>query len=339
MSKKIFYLGPYRHPSGYSRAALDDIVAINSLDKFDLYCHNIVMDSKEVDYSEEVKQIEKKGIPRNPDIVIQRNIPTTWYKTSKALCVGCYAWETDDVPHEFIPGLSIVDRVIVPTDYGESVTNRATNTPITVIPHRSEKFGSSEKFNLPLPRAFYKFYSIGEYTERKGWDDLVISYLSTFTSADPVALVIKTSSDRILNDIGNLKERMGRDNYPKIAVITNWMSDGDIEQLHNSCDCFVTASHGEGFCYPFVDALVNGKQVVAPSHSSFNDFSGYSEVTYSPNYCLGGSFYKKWYSVNKVHLGYEMQQAFNNRNKERELPNTKTSLVDVAEGWRNVLEK
>jgi glycosyltransferase involved in cell wall biosynthesis len=61
--------------------------------------------------------------------------------------------------------------------------------------------------------------------------------------------------------------------YPKIALITNKLTDDQINSLHCTADVFVTATHGESFCLPYFDALGFGKPCIVPKHTSFLDYT------------------------------------------------------------------
>lgn len=51
-------------------------------------------------------------------------------------------------------------------------------------------------------------------------------------------------------------------------------SDDAVGQLHNTSDCFVTASSSEGFCLPVLQSMACGVPVIAPSCSSFIELIG-----------------------------------------------------------------
>ena len=55
---------------------------------------------------------------------------------------------------------------------------------------------------------------------------------------------------------------------PRIALISETLDDGQMAAILGRSDCLVSASLGEGFGGPVVEALVAGRPVIAPRHTS-----------------------------------------------------------------------
>jgi glycosyltransferase involved in cell wall biosynthesis len=144
------------------------------------------------------------------------------------------------------------------------------------------KENADHKLNMQksIDRSF-KFYHVGEFVERKNLIDVVTAFNLAFRDNENVSLIIKTSvpgkssgeGQRIVKQALNQHKQMlnigqTRDEF----VITERLSDKDLIGLHNACDCFVMASHGEAFCRPAAEALVLGKTPIVTDHTGMTDF-------------------------------------------------------------------
>ena len=85
---KVLYLGHYKEGTGWSVAAINNILALNKQD-IDLVTRNVRL-TKEVEVPEEILELEKKDL-QNIDVCIQHVLPhhltaTTKFKKYSILC-------------------------------------------------------------------------------------------------------------------------------------------------------------------------------------------------------------------------------------------------------------
>jgi glycosyltransferase involved in cell wall biosynthesis len=67
------------------------------------------------------------------------------------------------------------------------------------------------------------------------------------------------------------------------AVIFAGRQERDIRDFYQLCDIFVTASIHEGFCMPVIEAMANGKPVVATDATALPDTVGNAGLLFQPN--------------------------------------------------------
>jgi len=67
------------------------------------------------------------------------------------------------------------------------------------------------------------------------------------------------------------------------AVIFTGRQERDIRDFYQLCDIFVTASIHEGFCMPVIEAMANGKPVVAADATALPDTVGNAGLLFKPN--------------------------------------------------------
>jgi glycosyltransferase involved in cell wall biosynthesis len=240
-----------------------------------------------------IKELEQNDL-NGVDIVIQHNLPSEFTYKGGVRNVGIFNYETTGFPNtNWRHHLNIMDDIVVSCNFQKAVVHHQCgpelNNRVHVINHPVDvsKFTKSyDKLDFGLPKNCTKFYTIAEYGRRKNFPALFLAYFSAFTSNDNVVLVIKThvphrdaqiASNEVKGMIDDLRRGMNRfcgpEWYPKVILMTEYMTDDQISQLHNSCDVFVTASHGETPCLPAIDALGFGNPIIAPNYGGFKDYT------------------------------------------------------------------
>jgi hypothetical protein len=58
----------------------------------------------------------------------------------------------------------------------------------------------------------------------------------------------------------------------KIIIITDYLSDEQMEQLTRASAYYVTTTRAEGYCLPVMNFLAAGRPVVSPCHSAISDY-------------------------------------------------------------------
>lgn len=165
--------------------------------------------------------------------------------------------------------INLYDIIITPSEIGKNIMiENGVIQPIIVIPNYYDP-------NV-IPNSFYSksdkftFYSESTGIIRKNIPNLLKYFLETFTAADNVRLVIKTSSDRV-NELNSILSKYK--DRPEVVIITKHLSDEDLESIMSNIDCYICLSHMEGFCIPIINALKWGKKVIALN----TEISGYGD--------------------------------------------------------------
>lgn len=344
---KIAYLGNFNELSGYSNAARETILALDEVG-IDVVPRYIKMTSSQKFYNKRIDELSKKDL-NNVDAVIQHNLPSEFAYKSGILNIGLYAWETNGFPNSnWSQHIKMMDMIIVPSKFVASVTQ---NKNTYVIPHPL----NTEKFSQPTTECGFssnkntlKFYTIGEYNKRKNIQNLLIAYFSTFDSVDNVLLVLKLNGDigkikEMINDIKfGLKRFSNPDRYPKVVLIHNFLTEQQIDSVHEHCDVFVSTSYGEGFCLPAAEAMGWGNMLLVPNSTAFTDFGYPFEhnmfVNVHETKCFGSvdslpylyTSDETWWSTDIVDLSSKMRYIYDTRidkeNKEERKTFVKNNL-------------
>lgn len=353
---KVAIFAPYDTGTGYSKIASEMILSLDSVG-IDVVPRSVRMTNTDGEVSERIKELEKNSL-LDVDVVIQYNLPSEFCYKGGVLNVGAFAYETSGFPNTtWKHSLRMMDLVICPCNYQRSVVIKEIGQDFlnktAVIPssYDTDLFDKEYKiFDFGVPKNCTKFYTIAELGRRKNIAGLIAAYYSEFSSDDNVLLVIKTHSssrdssayDSISKIIQELKVGISRfatnDRYPKIALITEYMSDNEIMSIHKSCDVFVTASHGESWCIPASDALGCGNLVIAPKTGAFKDYiignngilvDGQESSAFGVNSIPGlYSADETWFNVNIKELGKTMRSVY--INKDSITQETKENIKNYA---------
>ncbi len=138
----------------------------------------------------------------------------------------------------------------------------------------------------PLDRVLLKHdfvaLAIQSLAPRKGLQ-LLLDEWRTFVAANPdsnALLLLKLNFVHAHGIAGGpevhlrkLLDRYGfrEDEQVRIGLIHARLTDDQIHGLHQACDVYVSASLGEGFGGPIVEALQEGTPVIAPRHTGIGD--------------------------------------------------------------------
>lgn len=212
--------------------------------------------------------------------------------------IGSTVWETDRLPPKWLPWLDAVERVVVPCQWNREVfAASGIRRPVHVVPHICEADAAEEVAPLDLdPEGRFVFYSIGDWSSRKGMDRLVRAYLAAFNAKDPVLLAIKTTSQDLtwLTPVGSpwparwsmewLRWRSG--SRAPIRLLTGSFSERQLRALHARGDCYASLPNGEGWGLGMFDAAAAGKPVVTTGFGGPLDYLG-KDYPFLVNHRLG----------------------------------------------------
>jgi glycosyltransferase involved in cell wall biosynthesis len=186
--------------------------------------------------------------------------------------IGWSMWEATTLPRSWLPHLSLIDRLIVPTKGQVEVFRPDFKGPIDVIPYGIE-FENWTAIDRP-ERDTFTFVLWGRLSARKCPIELVECFWKAFGGdRDPnhvkdVRLILKTRQ----GDLGTGQIRY-RINDPRITVIDAEWDVSQMVQLAHDADCGVFLSHGEGFGLPAVQAMATGLPVILSDHSGQSEFA------------------------------------------------------------------
>lgn len=286
-----------------------------------------------------IENLEQYSGPTNTDFYL--HCPPYGRHKSTNYKIGYFYWEADKLPNHWARSLGSLNEVWVPCNLVKDACRRSGfKGVIKIVPTPMKKYNLNAKIGIPsffsdeyiLSDDVYKFYSIFQWHERKGYKELLKSYLSEFTSDDNVVLILKVNSlnipnyqeTRIIRDIVKVKNYLRKNNYPPIYLSKKIVPAQDIAALHNIGDCYVSPHHGEGWGMPIHDAMYAGNQIITTrfggvteylsntsAHIINHELKPVTGMDWSPLY---GS-YQNWAYPSPKHLSHLMRDVYLNHKK------------------------
>jgi glycosyltransferase involved in cell wall biosynthesis len=280
----IKYVCP-RGTSGYSEAAKDYIIALYKK-KIPITVSLKVFDNTSYQEGERnniVNSLTNKKIKY--DKLIIHTTPEYWehiineHKKFNTEVIGITVWETDKLHPKWIPWLNQVDKIIVPCRWNKTVLQECNIIkPIEVIPHIYKPLTNIKSQIIGINKDDFIFYTIGQWTIRKGIEETIRAYLNVFTKKDKVCLLIKTFHSTYNNDqkqiIRDYVEKIMNEyrNPAKVILLLEEFTDKQICALHTIGHCYISLCKAEGFGLGMFDAAGMGKPVICTGYGGQTDF-------------------------------------------------------------------
>ena len=237
----------------------------------------------------------------NFDISFQVQLPDEWDPGLAAKNVGVTALvETDICNLEWINHINAMDHVIVPSNFTKDVIMNTAKfvkpqTPISVVPEwfneniRNEKLikkiNSDERYRFETKK---NLLVIGTLTsqviedDRKNLVNTIAWALEALKDQPDVGIIAKvsvgkaTAEDRsiTLNFINSVIKNFRNGPFPRIHLVHGQMSNSEIAALYSldSLVGYISATRGEGYGLPMVDAAAAGLPVLTTDWSGHLDF-------------------------------------------------------------------
>lgn len=276
------------------------------------------------------------------DVTLQLQLPNEWDSSLGKKNVGLTAGvETDICNPEWVNACNKMDVVVVPSNHSAECLRRSgtLTKPLHVIPEAycSEipKVTQQQVDALPRFSTNFNFLIFGQVTGDNPYNDrknifFTLKWLfEAFKGDKEVGIVIKTNvgrntridKRRTMDLMRSLvKECRRGEIFPKIHLIHGDLSDDTVSALyrHPQIKALVTATRGEGFGLPILEAAASGLPVIATDWSGHIDF------------LKEGKFIQLNYNVKPVHTSRVDGRIF--------LPNSRWAEV-IEEDFKKKTKK
>lgn len=238
----------------------------------------------------------KKG---DYDISFQVQLPDEWDPSIAKKNIGVTAAvETDRCYKKWIDKCNEMDAIIVPSTFTKNVLKRSGTIikPVEVVPEwfneeikkpNGRNKDSKSRINLRLA-CKENYLMVGTITSKNPADDRKNMFYSLkwfceeFKDDKNTGLVIKcsygkgTKIDRKLTEetIRQVIKEVRPGKFPKISLIHGNMTNNEISSLyrHPKIIGYISATKGEGYGLPIIEAAASGLPVVATGWSGHMDF-------------------------------------------------------------------
>jgi glycosyltransferase involved in cell wall biosynthesis len=188
--------------------------------------------------------------------------------------IGYFLWELPDFPASYSNALKLVDHIWCPTRFVQKAFfNRsrqltlALPLPVVSQPPTGKKFRSALKIS---PKAFVVLFmfDLHSTTQRKNPQAVVRVFLEFLKIRPTAYLILKINRWNSKQQ----KELKWLGEHPRIKIIKETLLPGELSDLYNASNCYLSLHRSEGFGRTLVEALQHGLHLVSTDFSGPQDF-------------------------------------------------------------------
>lgn len=330
----LLYISNFHDGTGWSHAASDYVRCLEPF--FNITCKSIKLNKHNELCDPYIQKFFGDGVPYY-DFCIQHVLPHYYSKTENAnISVLLFANETSKgLPLNWKYYVEMADIPITISYSMADILNKQNlvNKHIYGVPQPVDlhKYLSFEyKVNTQIRRDnTFIFYTISEHNNRKNIPAILKAFHSEFGPEDNVGIFIKSNVGANISQVANqIKDQLFmRKHYINELIVEGYMSEEDILNVHYTCDAFVSASCGEAWCMPAVDAMGVGRHIIVPYSTGFKDYAKQDDAVSTVNgACFGQYPYDSncsWEIVVSSELRTQMRKVYETK--------PKANYIDVLE--------
>ncbi|MDK2820433.1 MAG: hypothetical protein PWP31_398 [Clostridia bacterium] len=273
-----------------------------------------------------LKNMEKNPLPPPGSVQIFFCPAHMFEANSKYYNVGFTMTEADKVDKKWVEKCNSMDEVWIPSRFNyETFLTCGVRKEKLHIMHLGVDTNHFKPAKSTNSKKKVTFISSFELIPRKGCDVLLEAFSEEFDCLEPVELVIKAYENGGRYDpqgktLSNLLQSVFK-KYPKggaIRLKKEIIPYSDLPELYQKATCYVSASRGEGWNLPAMEAMACGVPVIALRWSGHTEFLnsrnsflvevlGLEEI--KDYWCPGA----RWAIVDKKALRQKMRYVAENR--------------------------
>lgn len=242
--------------------------------------------------------------------------------------IGVWLWELPKFPEDWKFAFDLFDEVWAPSSYTAEAISTVSPVPVVTIPISIDLPQPSmglKELGLPENKFIFLFiFDFGSSFERKNPIATIKAFQKAFGKDNKdVLLVLKFSNSKIFPQKRDRLYALTED-WNSIRLIDRHLTKDELHALVNSCNCYVSLHHAEGYGLTMTEAMFYGKPVIATGYSSNMDFMNvgnsfpvqYDVIETVEDY---GPFPKGsiWAEPDVNHAAELMQFVFNNREESQ----------------------
>lgn len=274
--KKIKYISNYTDGTGWAKAGTYNALALSTI--YDVACEERKYNESSVLLEEDLAQLLNKTM-ENPDYTIHHVLPVDYAKRPNTINVGFLEVEATISNQQWLKNISMMDFILVPDLDSFELLKMSGVTNVKIFPHSfnyTKTVGHENALKINELDQSYNFIFVGEFSVRKNIEALLRAFYAEFHHKEPVNLILKTNTDkdRVQSLCSAVKQQCRKNSPCKDPVlISGYLSEPELISIMRQCHSFVTASHGEAWCYPALEALACGLDVIYPYFTGIHSYA------------------------------------------------------------------
>ncbi|NJL28336.1 MAG: glycosyltransferase [Thermoanaerobaculia bacterium] len=288
--------------------------------------------------------------PLRPKIGVVYGQGDVFERCSGRYKIGFTMLEVDGFPREWVRQANKMDEVWVPSEFNrEAFLKGGLERPIHVIPLGvNPDYFHPEIVGHPNPMGEFVFLSVFEWGERKEPWMLLRAFNDVFRAEEPVRLLCKVvnkdpavSLKREITNLG-LREDGGKISY----LFNQEFPRYQLGSLYRSADCFVSASRGEGWNMPLMEAMACGLPTIATDWGAHQEFihegNAYPLAVRGTVRAIAKCPYYEgfsWADPDPDHLRHLLREVYENRGEARRRGTAAAQEMAEKWTWDRVAEK
>ena len=224
------------------------------------------------------------------DITYQVRPPNEFHKMSDNDIGVTAALETTFAPTEWVSKCNLMKHILVVSEHAKrnlkntkDQNGKGIFTPITVVPFG---FNSSNEVldiyeDIDVTTDF-NFLTVCQMAPRKNFENMLSWFVQEFKNDENVGLFVKTHLQNnstldfhaVKARINHILDTTSRDRKCKVYLLHGNFTEQQMMSLYNPkyIDCYISATHGEGFGIPIFNAACNNIPIIATNWSGHLDF-------------------------------------------------------------------
>lgn len=276
------------HPSGQAEEARTFLMALE-----DAGCAPAALelkgDGRSAELDERMLEVVVRALERRPEppvVAVHHYTPRPEVSgLPGATNVARAMWETDRIPAGWAELLAQHEAVWVPSEHNRNTfaAGGVAEEAIRVIPETLDFSAfrpGVEPLDLGVPRGHFAFLANFDFSERKGWRELLLAWARAFAPHDPVCLVLKTLSvaqwqeayvERRIEEFVSRAGAAAGGTAP-VRILADVLPAARMPALYSAADAFVSASRGEAWGRPYMEAMAVGLPTIGTRYGGNLDF-------------------------------------------------------------------
>lgn len=314
----------------------------------------------------ELNMLTKDVSKDRTDVCI--NLPHTWAYHLSARpkhFVGCVIWEGNKIPEFWLKHLADerVNAIICPSSHTrQAIFNTDTNlmtkplsaidNKIRLVPHGVDQ--AIFNYSGPTKNKKCTFFANKGWTnalkDRGGLQYIIKAFAEEFSKKDKVKLLVKINkvyapNFNVLAAIKQLGIKQPKKDRAQVMITETDLPYNRLPELYHQGDCFVSASMGEAFNIPVIEAMSCGLPAIVTNvggHCDFVNKSNGWKVKSTP-YLVKDDFQYEgisWAKISQSELRKTMRNVYNLWKKDGLKIKSKGALRTAKRySWDNAAKK